>query len=209
MIVGGSAGAGQVMGTHLNVAQVLKEPVGATRRYRLRVDELPLGEDRLARGITGTVKLMRVGRGLLVTGEARASVDLTCMRCLEDYTQPVTLELEEEFRPSIDVGSGLGITYSGPDSAAEADFFLIGDDHVLDLSEALRQTIWLSVPMVPRCREDCPGIPFGEGDTSEKAPEEAPVAPAPGVDDRLAVLQRLLDGADDSGAPEPPPPARR
>lgn len=202
-------GASQVIGTHLNVAQVLKEPVGATRRYGLRVDDLPLGEARLARAITGTVKLMRVGKGLLVTGESRATVDSTCVRCLEDYTQPITLELEEEYRPSIDVGSGLGITYSGPDDAGEVDFFLIGDDHVLDLSDGLRQAIWLSVPMAPRCREDCPGIPFTDTEAPEVAAEEAPsVARAPGLDARLAVLQRLLEPSDGAPTPERPPSAR-
>ena len=194
--------------THVNVAQLLKQPVGATRRYRLEVPPLPLGEDRTASTISGDIKLTRIGRGLLVTGTADTTVDLTCARCLEEYTQPVTLELEEEFRPSIDVTSGLTIPYARDEDATEGDFFLIGDDHVLDLTEALRQAVWLGVPMVPRCGDDCPCLTAGVEHYRDEEPE-ADVTKA-GVDARLAVLQHLLDEHDDTTAAEPEPaPDRR
>lgn len=209
MTTSGSVGEAQPVDTHVNVAQLLKQPVGATRRYRLEVPSLPLGEDRTASTIRGDIKLTRIGRGLLVTGTADTTVDLTCARCLEEYTQPVTLELEEEFRPSIDVTSGLSIPYARDEDATEGDFFLIGEDHVLDLTEALRQAVWLGAPMVPRCGDDCPGLTAGmEADDPGEEPEAG--ATTAGVDARLAVLQHLLDEHDDTTAAEPEPaPDRR
>jgi uncharacterized protein len=146
-----------------------------------------------------------------------ATVDLTCVRCLEEYSQPVTLELEEEFRPSIDVASGLSIAYgnaSAPGAEpAEVDFFLISEDHVLDLTEVLRQAAWLAAPMMPICREDCPGIPLPlpapVASDDEAADDDPETATEPGqVDARLAVLQHLLDAADATTDAQPGRPMK-
>jgi uncharacterized protein len=185
----------------IHVAQLLKQPVGATRRYRLALDALALGEERVARDLRGPIKLTRIGRGLLVAGEVAATVELTCVRCLEEYTQPVTPHLEDEFRPTIDVTTGLSVP-AEREGVAD-DFFPIGEDHVLDLSEALRQAVWLATPMTPHCREDCPGIPVA-GDEAGDAAEAAQLAVSGRVDSRLAVLAELLDGAGEA-APEAPP----
>lgn len=183
--------------TLINVAHLLKAPVGTTRRYRFSIPSLELGEGRQARALAGDIKLTRLSRGLLVEGMARATVELTCVRCLEEYTQHLDLQLEEEYRPSLDMVSGLAITYGAGED--ENDYFLIDADHVLDLTGALRQAAWLAVPMIPRCRADCPGIVIPES----AAPPTATDEPAAGVDARLAILGDLLEPAAES------PPARR
>jgi uncharacterized protein len=179
----------------LNVAQLLKLPVGAWRQYHVMIPALSLGEERVARDLEGTIKLTRAGRGILVAGDLTTRVELTCMRCLEEYQQPVDLSLEDEFRPAIDVTSGVQITY--PDD--EPDSFRIGEDHVLDITEALRQATWLGIPMVPRCLDDCTPPPI-ESDADEEAAtgEESPADG--GVDSRFAVLERLMGEA---GADQP------
>jgi uncharacterized protein len=194
--------------TLINVAQLLKAPVGTTRRYHLSLPSLDLGEGRRARGLEGDVKLTRLSRGLLVEGTARATVELTCVRCLEEYTQPLDLQLEEEYRPTIDMASGHAIKYAA--NQDEGDFFLIGPDHVLDLTEALRQAAWLAVPMMPRCREDCPGIVVAAGETLPPATVAERDEPAAGGDARLAILGDLLEpAAEPPPAVEPPPAGRR
>jgi uncharacterized protein len=145
---------------------------------------MELGEQREARDLAGDLRLTKLDRGLLATGPVSASVELTCMRCLEEYLQPIAFELEEEFRPAIDITSGTPLRPRDGDD--DTDYLPIGDDHVLDLSEAFRQAIWLATPMVPLCREDCPGISVPE--LVRPTQEEG----APTVDDRLAVLADLL-----------------
>ena len=199
--------AGNSPATQFNVAQLLKGPIGDSRRYPLDVSRLPLGEEQEARAITGDIKLIWSSQGLLVTGAARATVDLICVRCLEEFSQPVEVELEEEFRPSLDMSSGKSIAYRNDD--ADVDFFLIDENHVLDLSEALRQRVWLAAPMTPRCREDCPGIEFADDDVEVISATADLVGRA---DDRLAILSNLLDEDDDAGTaagPAPEPPGRR
>ncbi|MCC6626075.1 MAG: DUF177 domain-containing protein [Chloroflexi bacterium] len=182
-----------VIDTQINIAHLLKGSVGSAQRVRVVVSVLSLGEAREARSLAGDLKLTRLNHGLLVVGDLTATVELTCMRCLEEYMQPIAFRLEEEFRPTIDLASGAAVAYHGRD--AEGDYFLIGDDHVLDLTEALRQAAWLAAPMVPRCRDDCPGLaPANEGTAAGTA----------AVDDRLAVLSRLLDPADDHQSPSSP-----
>jgi uncharacterized protein len=199
--------AGNSSATQFNVAQLLKGPVGDSRRYPLAVSRLPLGEEREARAIEGDIKLLRLSEGLLVTGAARATVELTCVRCLEEFSQRLDIELEEEFRPSLDMASGNAIAYRGDD--ADADYFLIDENHVLDLSEALRQAVWLAAPMMPLCREDCPGIEIADDDVEVTSPTAEPATRA---DARLAILGSLLDEAGDerpAAGASPEPPGRR
>jgi uncharacterized protein len=191
----------------LNVAQLLKLPVGAWRKYHVMIPALPIGEERIARDMEGIIKLTRAGRGILVAGDLTTHVELTCMRCLEEYQQPVELSLEDEFRPAIDVTSGVHLSY--PEEDAEPDAFRIGDDHVLDITEALRQATWLGIPMVPRCLDDCapPAIDL-DADEEQDEVEPTPAADA-NVDARFAVLQRLMGETSPGGPAANSSPADR
>ena len=170
--------------TAIHVAQFLQEGVGATRLSRLVLDQLPLDGELIARHIEAEVKLTRIPTGILVEGQARALVTLECIRCLEEFAQPVDAEFADEYRPTIDILTGAAVS-SDPDAEDEAEFFAITDLHLLDLRESLRQALVLGLPMAPVCREDCPGLPEALDLQSEG-------------DARLAVLGRLLTGEDEA-----------
>lgn len=183
--------------TIVHVAQFLQEGIGAWRRARLALDALPLDDESPAREIEAELKLTRIPAGILAEGQFAATVTLECVRCLEQYDERVRGAFADEYRPTIDVVSGadLALVAEGED---EVDCFPIDDTHLLDLRESLRQAIVLALPMVPRCREDCPGLGEVGGALGE------------GGDARLAILAQLLgegDGAD--GAGEAPGATRR
>ena len=135
----------------INVAQFLKSALGTTRTYE--IDEpVSIGEDNPV--VRGAVAFLRTNRGILVTGRLKTSVTLTCSRCLSQFGQPLTLDIEEEFFPTVDILSGAAA--SAPDDEPEA--FTIDKNNILDLSEAIRQYALLSAPMKPLCREDCQGL---------------------------------------------------
>ncbi len=136
-----------------NVAQLMKEGVGSTRVYT--VDEMAAlpGEEWESCYVTGRVHLLRTHRGILVTGNLQTKVAETCGRCLESYDQDLTLPLEEEFFPTIDVMTGLPVAVPEED-----DPFFIDRSHMLDLLESVRQSVLVSVPMNPLCRPDCAGL---------------------------------------------------
>jgi uncharacterized protein len=134
-----------------NVSQLLKSPLGSTRKYEVD-DEVKIGEDNSR--VQGEITMLRTNRGILVTGKIETELKLTCSRCLADFRQPVALEIEEEYFPTIDIITGSSI--SAPDD--EPDAFMIDQNNILDLSEAIRQYGLLAVPMKPLCRDNCAGL---------------------------------------------------
>lgn len=132
---------------YINVAQLLKEPVGSTRSYN--VDEF-IGEKDTDH-VQGKVTLLHTNRSVLVQGSMTASVKGICNRCLKPVDFSVSFKLEDEYFPSIDIVSGLSLP-------ANPDGFTLDQNHVLDLSEALNQYMLISMPMKLLCRPDCAGL---------------------------------------------------
>jgi uncharacterized protein len=135
-----------------NVSQQLKAPIGNVREYE--VDEIAdvLGSGQNTQ-IKGSVQLTRTNRGILVRGTFATKVSVDCSRCLKLFDAPLTINIEEEYFPVIDVNSGTPLEI--PD---EPGSFMIDEHHILDLREAIRQNALLALPMKPLCREDCAGL---------------------------------------------------
>jgi uncharacterized protein len=147
-----------------NVAQLMKEPVGATRKLEISAPDLQLsdgqednaGQPIVATNVTGNAKVTRLSRDLLVQGDVVAQVRLQCSRCLDDITVPVEAALEEKFQPTIDVETGRPLrpaTEEDDDTAFE-----LTPNHEMDLTEPVRQALLVSLPIKPLCRDDCKGL---------------------------------------------------
>ena len=144
-----------VRGLQFNVAQLLKQPTGTTRSCDVQADWPPMDDQLMVvEPLCGHVRLLRIGKGVLVTGELDTVLELACNRCLSDYRLAVQLELEEEFRPTIDILTGVWLEQEPDQDRAN----LIDEHHILDLTEVVRQEVWLNVPMSPACRPDCRGL---------------------------------------------------
>jgi uncharacterized protein len=165
-----------------HVARVLAEGPGASRAFPVAGVMLDLGDDlSQADPLEGTIHVVRTNRGLLVTGRLETSLETSCSRCLKDIEVPVTIDLEEEALPSIDVVTGAPL-----DTSAEPDVLRLTNHHELELGETVREAILLEEPIAPLCRADCPGLcPICGGDLS-RGPHDHPDAD---VDPRLEVLR--------------------
>jgi uncharacterized metal-binding protein YceD (DUF177 family) len=115
--------------------------------------------------LVGAVTLLRTNSGILVTGELSTAVQATCRRCLEPIAQEVRFQLEESFRPLLEVVTGRYIPpeeFEGEEEDLEDAALLISERHILDLSEVVRQAIWLAMPMYPPCNwtgtGECPNL---------------------------------------------------
>lgn len=191
-----------------NVAQLLKEPVGAVRRYQLTEDMNAVDPElQLLGPLIGTVQIMRTNSGVLVNGDFNTAARVTCGRCTEPIVMPLHVQLEESFRPLTEVETGRYLRpdeFQGDDADFEDDALVIDEHHILDLSEVVRQNIWLAMPMYPSCNwkgeGDCPNfiaqqIALREI-TEDEDEEESDVLPE-GVDPRWAALLKLrLEGGD-------------
>jgi uncharacterized protein len=163
--------------TTVNVATLLQEPIGASRVYTIHLDRLELDADLVASDVSGEMRLTRLSDEILANVEATATVELTCLRCLEQYAQPTKTRFQEEFRVAFDVRSGAEVRSSDDDER-----FTITDAHELNISEALRQELIVSLPMRPDCGAQCPGPPAIASDSEEE------------IDNRFAALGALLNG---------------
>ncbi|RME60335.1 MAG: DUF177 domain-containing protein [Caldilineae bacterium] len=148
-----------------NVAQLLKEPIGAKRVYELCEDISELDADLAPEGpLTGAVELLRIHSGVLVTAEFNVVLLVECGRCLEPIAMPLSVRFQESFRPLTEVSTGRYIApseYEGQEEELEDAALLIDDHHILDIHEVVRQNIWLALPLVPGCvYEDPNRCPF-------------------------------------------------
>ena len=134
-----------------NVAQLLEEPIGSSRSYRL--DETLKGVERLADHLCGPVRLSKTQEGVLVEAELDADAVLTCGRCLGEYPLNLTLDIEEEFFLTFDLDTGHSMT-----APADSEGVQIDEEFTLDLSELVRQYIITDTPMKPLCRAECSGL---------------------------------------------------
>jgi len=139
-----------------NVAQLLKQPSGARRIYDIDNADVPPLDDAVSvvGPFRGHVRFTRVGNGLLVTGALETTVELECTRCLSTFLARPRFEIEEEFRPTLDVVSGARLEQEPDQDPAN----LIDEHHILDLAEIVRQDLLLSLPPSPVCRPDCRGL---------------------------------------------------
>ena len=103
-------------------------------------------------GVRYRLDVRLFGTELLVRGHLEQDFDLVCSRCGEDFDTTVKVE---DFTESYEVGEKI---------------------QEVDLTEDIRESIILTLPSYPVCREDCPGI---------VQKDEKP------VDDRWNVLNKL------------------
>ena len=142
----------------INVAQLLKQPIGSVRSYKID-DVVQLVEEESAdRRVQGEIELIRTDRGVLVRGTLESETSLVCSRCLASFEYPLTFGIEEEFFPKINVLSGVSLPLP-----EDSTGFVIDEHHMLDLGEVLRQHAVLAIPMKPLCHPECAGICPGCG----------------------------------------------
>jgi uncharacterized protein len=132
---------------HINVAQLLKESIGSSRSFQ--IDE-SLGTDDI-NSVKGEVTLIRTNRGIMAKAGMTAGVTGICSRCLKPIDYEVNYDFNEECLPNMSTSEGL----PSPD---QTDNITIDENHMLDLSEVIRQYALLAMPVKPLCRPDCAGI---------------------------------------------------
>jgi len=183
-----------------NVAQLLKEPTGATRNGQVMIglrDLVPELEEFGVQGtpaslLSGPVRMMRTTDGVLVQGELSTQVCMPCSRCLDLVTMTLGVPLEETFAPTVDVITGQSQRPEEDDQALWID-----EHHLLDLSEVLRQEVLVVLPLHVLCRENCRGLCPTCGQNLNESTCDCAVEPDP----RWSKLVGLLNLADNRDTP--------
>jgi uncharacterized protein len=165
----------------MNVSGLLKSSIGATRDYE--IDDI-VDIAGCESPVRGTLSMVRTNRGILVKATLNTEVEVNCSRCLNPFRAPLILVIEEEYFPLIDVESGTSMSI--PD---EPGCFTIDEQHILDMTEAVRQYALMATPMKPLCRGNCAGLCPSCGHNLNKGPCNCPPG---GPDRRWSKLSRIF-----------------
>ena len=102
----------------------------------------------LAEPLQVRAEAQQVGNDVLVRGEYTGAMAMECRRCLKSLQVPVADSFTLLFRPGLD-----------PTAAQEQDVYPLPERGTeLDLGEALREQLLLSVPRFALCDEACRGM---------------------------------------------------
>ncbi len=120
-----------------------------TQEYIIQPAELSLSDEEcFGQDLRIRLEIEKVGRNLFIIAKLTAPLSLICDRCAEPYTGL----LDEAYRM---------LFTSDPDMANDEDesTFLIQDTaDEIDLTEPLRETVLLAVPLKRLCRPECLGL---------------------------------------------------
>ncbi len=136
----------------MNVAQLVNEAIGSTRTHEVS-DVVDIDGNGGDSWVQGKVKLTRTNRSIFVRGGLRTEVIVICSRCLDCFRYSLTLTIEEEYFPTTDVMGAASLYVHD-----EPGCFTIDEHHIIDLTEAVRQYVLVTLPIKPLCCEDCPGL---------------------------------------------------
>jgi uncharacterized protein len=165
----------------VNVAQLMREEMGARRELQLTAGELRLDDELVLRNISARVRLTRTAPGIFVKASVLGTVQLTCVRSLEQFDYALKLEFADQFYAVVDVVTGA--KFPPP---VEDDPFMLDELHQADLGAAIRQYALIELPLnpvAPAYRD----TPISYTVESEGVDED-PVA-----DDRLAALREWAE----------------
>ena len=106
--------------------------------------------------ITINGSLTRIDDDVYLRGAVMTGVVVSCSRCLDRLSYPIDSDLKSHFVPSDDW------------STAERDVELHASDfdaevyknQQIDLTQSIKDSILLAVPVICLCNEDCKGICF-------------------------------------------------
>jgi len=127
----------------INVGFLLKAPLGYYRDIHFDYPEIKLEEDTFT-AFNGVVRVNRTPQGILAICEFNATTTVECVRCLNDFQQPLRAEFNELFA-------------FNDRSITDAEL-LLNEDGNIDLEPLVREYLLLEVPISAVCRPDCKGL---------------------------------------------------
>ena len=128
-----------------------------------------------AEPLSWQVDVTNTGDALLVTGTVEGEARTSCARCVDDFSFPVTGEVEGYFV--------LGADKEAPEDMDDDEFDVLPEDNVIDLEPLLNAALLLEFPLVPLCDDECKGLCPTCGANLNKGPCGCAPAEGDGGDD--------------------------
>lgn len=137
----------------------LKKNIGDSIHYKHKVP-VKLFEDKDIKFVEDSfvdldLTLTNLGAVIMLKGTIEAELFLNCCRCLNYYTDHLSIEIEEDFYNKIE----LPTDYPEENQLSSDDLrsvYYLGD--TIDLFDPIRENILLNVPFKPICNQSCKGF---------------------------------------------------
>ena len=138
-------------GFHINLATL---PAGRSRlEAEAQAPDLGLAAGEWNGPIRGRLTVDKANEQVTVRGPIEAHANLECVRCLRAFELPVETEL------LVYADRSATSRRSEEEDDLERDQYMkFHDGRELDVSEDVRESLLLELPISPHCREDCPGL---------------------------------------------------
>ncbi|MDR2405067.1 MAG: DUF177 domain-containing protein [Deltaproteobacteria bacterium] len=108
-------------------------------------DETP----ELVTPVRGRMELTLSGKHLVVKGVFAVKINMTCARCLSNFTARLGDKIDEV----VEIGDSQGAS-----SSENPDYFIKVINGRIDLTPLLAELFWLTWPLKALCQEDCKGL---------------------------------------------------
>jgi uncharacterized protein len=128
----------------LNVGFIVHQTIGYSRDFDFNTPEIFVETDLKLADLQGIVRVSRTPQGLLVQVKMNANTQAECVRCLENFAQPLQVDFSELF-----AFDKRHVSESG---------LILPENGYLNLAPLLREYMLLEVPINPLCRPDCQGL---------------------------------------------------
>ncbi len=128
----------------INVGFLLNQAIGTSRDIHIEQAELQLTPEIALKDFQGVARIGRTPQGILVQADFTTTMTAECVRCLEEYQQPLQASFKELFA-------------FGSRSVTESGLY-VPEDGNIDLTPLVREFILLEMPIKPLCKEDCKGL---------------------------------------------------
>ena len=99
------------------------------------------------------VRVWKAGRSVLMRGKVRTNLRLQCVRCLKEFSLPISSTFEVTLYPLKETSYAEETKLSENDT--ESGFY---DGGEIRLSEIACEQIFLEIPYKPLCHEECKGL---------------------------------------------------
>jgi len=122
----------------------------------LKKDQLEINQAGLSVNVDITVNgsLNRIDDDVYLKGTVMTSVIASCSRCLDTLSYPIDSDLKSHYVPSDNQFiSKRDVELHASDIDAE-----VYENQQIDLTQSIRDSILLAVPVICLCKENCKGI---------------------------------------------------
>ena len=128
----------------VNVGFITQQAAGFRRDFLIELSQLFLPPDLELEDFRFELAVSRTPQGLLTEGRVSAGAILECVRCLDDFIQPLQANFTELF--------------AFTDRSLSESELMYPDSGLIDFSELVREYLILEIPISPVCKTDCLGL---------------------------------------------------